>query len=357
MKKKTIIISTIATIVVFASIFGIVKTSHVRAKTETDTVVKDIVSINEDGKIIDAITGEELSDEEVEDMKEKGIIKETDDGKIEVDEDKNTQTVTVTTNAKGEVVDAKTEDGKDVTNTAKQKQEEYTTESSTEKTTEAKKTDNNKAETTTENNNTTETKNTTTEQPIDKLPDLTFEPVEHTHSWDSGKVTTEPTCEKDGVKTYTCSCGETKTETIKAKGHNYNCETTEPTCDKDGKKVYTCKNCGKSYSETISAKGHSWGAEWTEEEVIGNAIEQTHYFGYNGVDLSLTYNIWSGADYDAYIYEHGSDFSGGGYGTRLVLYFPNGQYVITTTYRKCSVCNKTEVVKTEKVEIHAPGYY
>ena len=322
MKKKTIIISTIATIVVFVSIFGIVKTSHVRAKTETDTVVKDIVSINEDGKIVDAITGEELSDEEVED-----------------------------------VVDAKTEDGKDVTNTAKQKQEEYTTENSTEKTTEAKKTDNNKAETTTEKNNTTETKNTTTEQPLDKLPDLTFEPVEHTHSWDSGKVTTEPTCEKDGVKTYTCSCGETKTETIKAKGHNYNCETTEPTCDKDGKKVYTCKNCGKSYTETISAKGHSWGDTWEEEgDYVGNRIDETHYIGYNGVDLSLTYNIWSDSDYNSYCYEHGLDFSGGGYGTRHVIYYPNGCYLNMEVYHKCSTCGKTELVKTYQIEIHAPGW-
>ena len=35
------------------------------------------------------------------------------------------------------------------------------------------------------------------------------------HFWDEGEVTTEPTVEAEGVKTYTCSvCGETKTETI-----------------------------------------------------------------------------------------------------------------------------------------------
>lgn len=35
------------------------------------------------------------------------------------------------------------------------------------------------------------------------------------HTWDNGVVTTEPTAEKDGVKTYTCKvCNETKTETI-----------------------------------------------------------------------------------------------------------------------------------------------
>ena len=35
------------------------------------------------------------------------------------------------------------------------------------------------------------------------------------HTWDNGVVTTEPTTEHEGVKTYTCTgCGETKTESI-----------------------------------------------------------------------------------------------------------------------------------------------
>ena len=35
------------------------------------------------------------------------------------------------------------------------------------------------------------------------------------HSWDLGKITTEPTYQADGVKTYTCSaCGTTKTESV-----------------------------------------------------------------------------------------------------------------------------------------------
>ena len=35
------------------------------------------------------------------------------------------------------------------------------------------------------------------------------------HTWDDGVVTTKPTAEKEGVKTYTCKvCNETKTETI-----------------------------------------------------------------------------------------------------------------------------------------------
>lgn len=40
------------------------------------------------------------------------------------------------------------------------------------------------------------------------------------HSWDEGEITTSPTCENAGVKTYTCTvCNATKTEAIDATGH------------------------------------------------------------------------------------------------------------------------------------------
>ncbi len=40
------------------------------------------------------------------------------------------------------------------------------------------------------------------------------------HTWDEGKVTTEPTCEQEGIKTFTCSvCKGTKTEPIPENGH------------------------------------------------------------------------------------------------------------------------------------------
>ena len=40
------------------------------------------------------------------------------------------------------------------------------------------------------------------------------------HSWDAGKITTAPTCTAKGVRTFTCAtCGETRTEEIRATGH------------------------------------------------------------------------------------------------------------------------------------------
>ena len=44
--------------------------------------------------------------------------------------------------------------------------------------------------------------------------DCSFATDEEGHSYDDGVVTTEPTVEQEGVKTYTCVCGDQKTEVI-----------------------------------------------------------------------------------------------------------------------------------------------
>ena len=73
---------------------------------------------------------------------------------------------------------------------------------------------------------------------------------EHTHSFDEGKVTTEPTCTEKGVKTFTCSCGETKTEEIPALGHDWN----EPSYTwKDDNSACTAqRSCKRDASHTES---------------------------------------------------------------------------------------------------------
>ena len=144
---------------------------------------------------------------------------------------------------------------------------------------------------------------------------------EHSHVWDSGKITKAATCTDKGEKTFTCTiCGETKTESIDKDASNhsdYGTEITgakaatctakgytgdtvckgckaviskgkdiEPvehslkkvkakpaTCTKAGNiEYYVCSDCGKTFTDaagtkaaddiTVPAKGHSYG-EWT----------------------------------------------------------------------------------------------
>lgn len=50
----------------------------------------------------------------------------------------------------------------------------------------------------------------------------------HSHNWGDGVETTAPTCGDAGVLTYTCNCGQTKTESISATGdHTYVVEEVE----------------------------------------------------------------------------------------------------------------------------------
>lgn len=89
-------------------------------------------------------------------------------------------------------------------------------------------------------------------------------PIECTeHDWDEGKVITEPTCTKEGIKTYTCkNCATTKTETIKALGHNYLSDWTidkAATCTQEGSKSHYCTRCDDKKGVTrIETLNHSW---------------------------------------------------------------------------------------------------
>ena len=124
------------------------------------------------------------------------------------------------------------------------------------------------------------------------------------HTWDSGTVTVQPTTDREGEKTYTCTvCGRTKTETLEklppTHTHSYGTEwksdnsnhwhecscgeksgtaahtwnsgtvTVQPTTDREGEKTFTCTVCGRTKTETLGklppTHTHSYGAEWKSD--------------------------------------------------------------------------------------------
>ena len=71
-------------------------------------------------------------------------------------------------------------------------------------------------------------------------------PPAHTHSY-SSKVTKEATCTSNGTITYTCSCGDSYTESTPALGHNWsNADCTH------------CKTCSRCGATEGSALGHDY---------------------------------------------------------------------------------------------------
>ena len=87
-------------------------------------------------------------------------------------------------------------------------------------------------------------------------------PATGAHTWDNGTVTTEPTENEPGVRTFTCTiCGQTRTETIPATGvHDYQfTKNVAPTCTADGYDLYTCSGCGATEKRNSKpALGHKW---------------------------------------------------------------------------------------------------
>ena len=74
--------------------------------------------------------------------------------------------------------------------------------------------------------------------------------IPHDHSY-TAELTKAATCTEDGIMTYTCSCGDSYTETVKAKGHSYKLVSSSPsTCFEPSVSKYKCENCGNEITVT-----------------------------------------------------------------------------------------------------------
>ena len=101
---------------------------------------------------------------------------------------------------------------------------------------------------------------------IDNVSDMTLyakwrvDP-NHSHQWDKGKVTKEPSCKEEGEILYTCSvCKGTKVEALaKTDNHQWREWTTitKPTCSTEGKESRTCTICGTTEERAIPTIPHT----------------------------------------------------------------------------------------------------
>ncbi len=161
------------------------------------------------------------------------------------------------------------------------------------------------------------------------------------HTWDSGTVTVQPTTDKEGEKTYTCTvCGKTKTETLgklpPSHTHNYGTDwksdnsshwhecscgeksetaahrwdsgtvTVQPTTDREGEKTYTCTVCGKTKTETV--KKFPSAGETGKEDVANNSVKLDSGISlqWKGKAIALKWAKVAGAEgYDVFAAQSG----------------------------------------------------
>lgn len=68
----------------------------------------------------------------------------------------------------------------------------------------------------------------------------------HTHKY-TEKITQEPTCASEGIRTYTCTCGDCYSDSIERIPHSYKETAFEPNCVSVGWTEHECSACGDLY--------------------------------------------------------------------------------------------------------------
>ncbi len=130
----------------------------------------------------------------------------------------------------------------------------------------------------------------------------------HTHTYDAGEVTKDPTCVEAGIKTFTCtSCdetaeGHTYTEPIAPTGIHTPGEWTEETIDGEALLVKRCAVCGNitakksaaaaaTLQNALAALNESWfkpdpvfGRDTNVARMVENKLNE---LGYEGIAVSV----------------------------------------------------------------------
>lgn len=112
-------------------------------------------------------------------------------------------------------------------------------------------------------------------QPVTEAPAL-----QHQHSYQS-KVTKQPTCKETGVKTYTCSCSDTYTETIPVTDHNYvekKEETIVTVTDSEGFTIDVGCCIPRYCASYTHNEDDSWDFLGTWQDTIQYGVPKTEWF-------------------------------------------------------------------------------
>lgn len=118
----------------------------------------------------------------------------------------------------------------------------------------------------------------------------------HAHNYTSA-ITTQPTCNAEGVKTYTCSiCSHSYTEKIAKLPHSYKTVVTKATEKADGTIANICEKCKYTASKTTIPK--ITNVQMTKTDLVYNGKKQTPAITVtdrtgkvlkNGTDYKVTY--------------------------------------------------------------------
>ena len=119
--------------------------------------------------------------------------------------------------------------------------------------------------------------------------------IAHVHNY-TAAVTKAATCAEEGVKTYTCSCGSSYTETVPVIAHSFGdyIYNDDATTEKDGTKTATCSVCGAT--DTVTAEGTKKSLPSWYDEHPDIPLNQTRGSQHDGsLEVYFTDFDWTGA--------------------------------------------------------------
>lgn len=168
----------------------------------------------------------------------------------------------------------------------------------------------------------------------------------HTHNWNRGIVTKTPSCTVDGTRTYTCTtCGEEKTESISAVGHNYGewKIVEEATVFIPSQQIRLCSICGKSERQSLGTKLEPT-MEISENNILLRVKQTTRVVKVSGLAKGDFVQSWKSSDNKIV------KISGYTNGTSLIKAGNKpGNAVITVTLKSGMQKNITIIVQKNKV--------
>lgn len=151
------------------------------------------------------------------------------------------------------------------------------------------------------------------------------------HEWETIEQS-EPTCTERGTSVIYCPLCDTKRngEAVPPTGHTWSEARREPTCESDGMTTYTCKECGHEETEVIPATGHTFTEKIVQATCSSTGLVERICSICNKVEGDPEIIPTSGHTFTEKIVQEATCAS-----TGLIE-------------RTCSVCNKVESVKIEK---------
>ena len=180
-----------------------------------------------------------------------------------------------------------------------------------------------------------------TEAPTQKATEKATEA--HKHSYTSS-VTKASTCSSDGVMTFSCSCGDSYTETIGKTAHSFSGYTynNDATYESDGTESAMCSVCGERTTRTAA------GTKLVHVHSYAETVTTAPSCTAEGV---MTFSCSCGDSYTEAIPAAGHQFSDYTYNNDATTSADG------TQTRYCLVCGEIETVTAEGTKKSLPSWY